>query len=348
MVLFGSKNRLLGLDLGTSEIKVVEVQEAGSGLAVTGFIKAKISHPDERARALKEVIRVGKFRSRDCVSAISGRSVIVRYISLRQMSMDELRGAIRFEADKYIPFEVDDVQMDCAILEKEIAGGGGSPEMKVLLVAVKKSVIEEHGQMLRDAGLTPTAIDVDAFALGNAFEFRGRATGAAPTADRVIALIDIGATKTNITILRGSVNCFSREVYSAGNDFTEAVARKLGLEPAQAEAIKCSPNGREAEVEDATQATLEDLCNEIQLSFDYFEHQFDRTVDEVFVSGGSSRLPGLVKTLSSTFERECKLWNPLEGSDVRVDSAGQEELQRSASQLAVTIGLAARVRAKSW
>jgi len=345
-MIFGGKNRLIGLDLGSSEIKAIEVQDLGSaGLAVSRFAKARIRSEDEKAIAVRELVRQVGFKTRRVTTSISGRSVIVRYITMPQMNMDELRNAIRFEADKYIPFEVDEVQMDCAILEPLPASAGGQPEMKVLLVAVKRSIIEDHVAMLTDAGLQPVAVDVDSFAIGNAFEVRSRIAGKVAPNDRVLALIDIGASKTNITIMRGQVNCFSREVYSAGNEFTEAIARKLGLDPSDAEQTKCMPADRGAEVEAATKGPIDDLCNEIQLSFDYFEHQFDKGVDEVYLSGGSARLPGLVQTLQSKFEREVNQWNPLDGIEIRADGRiDTAELQRSASQLAVPLGLAARVR----
>lgn len=339
--MFGRSKRVLALDIGSSEIKALEVMDTGSGIALTGFQSTKIGSQNETIFAVKELLRKGNFKTKRCVTAVSGRSVIVRYVTMAQMPIEDLRQAIKFEADKYIPFEVDEVIMDTQILEDNV-GESGSPEMKVLLVAVRKSLVEEHLALLNDAGLTPSIIDVDAFCLGNAFEARARAQGGlAP--EKVVALIDIGANKTNINILKGKTSYFTREVYLAGNDFTEAVSRKFNLDTQEAERLKCEPGDQAAEVEEAILPTLDDLGNEIQLSFDYFENQFDRVVEEVYISGGSARLPGLQRAFEGAFEKSVVFWNPLEGIDIR-QGIDMKLLNQYAGQLAVGVGLATRGR----
>jgi len=340
--MFGRSKRILALDIGSSEIKALEVQESGGGIALTGFASTKIGNQNETIYAIKEIIRHAAFKSRRCVTSVSGRSVIVRYVSMAQMPEEDLRQAIKFEADKYIPFEVDEVVMDTQILEDSV-GDASQPEMKVLLVAVRKSLIEEHLALLQEAGLQSQIIDVDAFALGNAFELRAASQGGLPP-EKVVALIDIGANKTNINILKGSVSYFTREVYLAGNDFTEAVSRKFNLDTQEAERLKAEPGDQAPEVEEAILPTLDDLGNEIQLSFDYFENQFDRVVEEVYISGGSARLPGLQRAFEGAFEKSVVFWNPLESIEIRGDRIDLKALQQNAGQLAVGVGLAARVR----
>ncbi len=339
--MFGKSKKILALDIGSSEIKALEVQDTGAGIALTGFASAKIGNQNETIYAIKEIIKKVNFKVKRCVTAVSGRSVIVRYVTMAQMPLEDLRQAIRFEADKYIPFDVDEVVMDTQILEDNV-GDAGSPEMKVLLVAVRKSLIEEHLALLADAGLQPHIIDVDAFALGNAFEVRARGQGGlAP--EKVVALIDIGSNKTNINILKGGVSYFTREVYLAGNDFTEAVSRKFNLDTQEAERLKCDPGGQATEVEEAILPTLDDLGNEIQLSFDYFENQFDRVVEEVYISGGSARLPGLQRAFEGAFEKSVVFWNPLEGVEIK-GNVDARVVSQYAGQLAVGVGLASRVR----
>lgn len=339
--MFGRSKRVLALDIGSSEIKALEIQDTGSGIALTGFASTKIGNQNETIFALKEIIRKSNFKSKRCYTSVSGRSVIVRYVTMAQMPAEDLKQAIKFEADKYIPFEVDEVIMDTQILEDNV-GDASNPEMKVLLVAVRKSLIEEHLALLADAGLQPAVIDVDAFALGNAFEARARGQGGLQ-GEKVVALIDIGANKTNINILKGKTSYFTREVYLAGNDFTEAVSRKFNLDTAEAEKLKCEPGDQTGEVEEAILPTLDDLGNEIQLSFDYFENQFDRVVEEVYISGGSSKLPGLQRAFEGAFEKSVVFWNPLEGVDIR-GGVDAKSLSAYAGQLAVGVGLAARVR----
>jgi len=342
--MIGRKQKLLALDIGSSEIKVVEVSDTGTGIAFTGYASAKIDSQNETIFAIKEILRHAGFKTKRCITSVSGRSVIVRYVNMPQMPAEDLKQAIKFEADKYIPFEVDEVVMDCQILENNVAKGEGDQvEMKVLLVAVKKSLIDEHLALLQEAGLQSTIIDVDAFSIGNAFEMRARAQGAAAS-EKVVALIDIGSNKTNINILKGGTSCFTREVYLAGNDFTEAVSRKFNMDKPEAEKLKCEPGDRTTEVEEAILPTLDDLGNEIQLSFDYFENQFDRSVEDVYVSGGSAHLPGLQRAFEGAFEKSVVFWNPIEVVDIKSDRIDQKAITNYASQLAVTAGLASRVR----
>jgi type IV pilus assembly protein PilM len=343
--MFGKKNRILGLDIGSSEVKGIELSETGGKFFIAGFSSAKVHSPDETRFAIREVLRKGRYKTKRVVTSVSGRSVIVRYVTMPKMSKEELQSAIRFEADKYIPFEVEEVVLDCQILEEGVGTGeSGQPEMKVLLVAVKKSLIEEHVDLLKGVDLQPTIIDVDAFALGNAFELRNLNTGRADLANKVVSLIDIGANKTNINILKGMISYFTREVYLAGNDFTEAISRRLQIEASEAEELKIDPRDRVGEVEECVLPALDDLSNEIQLSFDYFENQFDREVEEVYISGGSSKLPGLLKAFESSFDKPIVFWDPLENMEVQSDKIDVRQIKKISSQLAVTVGLASRLR----
>ncbi|RME77966.1 MAG: type IV pilus assembly protein PilM [Planctomycetota bacterium] len=336
----GQKNAVIGLDIGSHEIKAIELTRSGDNFLVSGFAIGKISNPTDQKYAIKEVIRRGGFRTKKTVSAVSGRSVIVRYVNMLRMSEEDLRSSIRFEADKYIPFEVDDVILDCQILDTDEAS---SDEMKVLLVAAKRNMIKEHVEQIKEAGLVLTVVDYDAFALGNAFELRNLNSPLMEEQDRVVALIDIGASKTNINILKGNVSFFTREVYLAGNDFTEAIARRLGVDSEEAEKIKCDPGDQIAEVEDAVLPSLDDLGNEIHLSFDFYETQFEREVDDVFVSGGSSRLPGLERAFERIFEKKINFWDPLESLQILEDRVDINLLKETAPQLAIAVGLAARM-----
>lgn len=344
--MFGRQNRLVGLDIGSSEVKAVELQlGGGTALEITAFASSPIGSPEEARYAVKDVFRQGEFSTRRVVTSVSGRSVIVRYVTMLQMGPQDLQAAIRYEADKYIPFEVEEVVLDCQILAGDVGEtDGGQPEMRVLLVAVKRTLIEEHHALLRDCGLQPTIIDVDAFALGNAFERRAvRTNRDREYEDRVIALIDIGANKTNINILRGDTSYFTREVYLAGNDFTEAVARRLGVDAGEAESLKIDPRDRVGEVEESILPALDDLGNEIQLSFDYYENQFDREVEEVYISGGSGKLPGLARTFEGNFDKPIVFWDPLENLVVRGNRVDEKALRARSGQMAVTVGLASRI-----
>ena len=337
---------LIGLDIGTHCVKAVELTQYGNELVLTAYGQNDIVSEGSKADAVIDLLQGRSFRTRRVVTAVSGKSVIVRYLTMIQMSDEDLRNAIKFEADKYIPFDVDEVVLDAQRLDDGPGtkqGGLGDNEMRVLLVAVKRSLIEDHVNLVQSIGLQPEIIDVDAFALGNAYELRSSLSAGMEDDDRVVALIDVGANKTNINVLRGGTSYFTREIYLGGDDFTSAVSKRLGCEVHQAELLKRDPGENQEALRDAVLPSIDDLGNEIHLSFDYFENQFDRVVEEVYISGGSARLPGLQRAFEGAFEKSVVFWNPLEGIDVR-PGVDMKALNQYAGQLAVGVGLATRVR----
>lgn len=340
MALFRRTPTLLGIDLGSESIKAIEAVKEKGRLRVVGFGKVELPAPDARADALADLLKHCGFRSRRVATSVSGRSVIVRYLNMVDIPDENLKTAIRYEADRYIPFDLNEVVLDCHRIED--APGVGANEMKLLLVAVKRDVIDEQVRLVQGAGLQPELIDVDAFALGNAFALGGPTYEMA--AGKVVALVDVGATKTVVDIVRGAESYFTREVYVGGNDVTNAIAKRFGIETFEGEQLKRNPSSREKEIAEAVLPSLEDLGNEIQLSFDYYENQSDSKVEEVFVSGGGSRVPGLEETFERIFERRTMTWNPLEGYDLD-EGLDHQSLLECAPALGVAAGLAARTGA---
>ncbi len=348
--MFSRQKSLVGLDIGSDEVKVVELTETAEGIELTGFGWGKIPAPEETLQTVKAVLRESGIRSRKVATAVSGRSVVVRYITLPELDDEELPETLRLEADKYIPFDRDEVCIDGQRLGEPSEDSGESSEMKSLLVAVKKDLLHDHIDQVQDIGLVPVAIDVDSFALGNSFELRtGTEVNSEDPEDpeaseRAVALVDVGASKTNIHILRGNVSSFSREIYLGGADLTEAISRREHLDEAEAEELKCMPHGSEELVATAVQPVLDEIAGEIQLSFDYFENQFDHRVEEVFISGGASRTLGLQETFERIFDREVKTWDPLESIKVREDLVDVDALTEHLSQLPIAIGLGSRLQ----
>ena len=343
--MFGKKKSIVGLDIGAHEVKAVELSEVRDQLKITAFGHATVEDKDLLGDTISRVFKEAGIKTRRVVTAVSGRSVIVRYINMPAMTDDDLKSALKFEADKYIPFEVDEVVLDCARLEDfgETTNASGDKEMKVLLVAVKQTLIDEHLRLVQSLGLVPTVVDVDTFALGNAFEFNSLHSPRVEDEEQVIALVDIGAVKTNINIIKNNTSYFSREVYLAGKDFTEAIGRRLGVDSIEADSLKLNPEGKEDQVEECILPTLDDLANEIHLSLDYYENQYDREVDDIYVSGGSSRLPGLQPTFERVFNRRVEFWDPTDNLDVRTDKIDPNELKEFGPQLSIAVGLASRI-----
>ena len=341
--MFRKSKSLIGLDIGSHSAKAVELTTSGGETWVSAATAVELPPGEERGDVLANMIRSSDFHTRKTVAAVSGKSVIVRYLSMPRMTDEELPRAIEFEADKYIPFDMSDVVKDC----QRLGGADGlegieEDKMRVLLVAAKRNLVEEAVQSVQEIGLQPNVVDVDAFALGNAFELH-QAHGGAEETGEVIALVDIGARKTSINILQGGQSCFTREIYLGGNDFTQAASKRLGMRLEDAEDFKRGPGESEAELEEALAQTFEDLGGEILLSFDYYENQFESRVDEVYLSGGASRMPILAPTFERVFNRRTITWNPLEHLEVRAD-ANEEVLGEMGAQLAIAVGLASRIR----
>ena len=233
--MFRKNKSVVGLDLGSSVVKAVEITMQGPEPVVTGFARAEIPTGGSPSDAVAAVFRTGKFRGRKVVTGVSGQSVVVRYVPMAKMSENDLKQAIRFETDKYLPFELEEVVLDCQGLRRQSAGtvqeseGRTGEQMITLLAACKTKVIEERIQFLQGQGLTPYAIDVDLFALANAWELCSLPGGELEEGEtRGIALVDVGSARTSINVLCGGETCFSREIGIGGQDMTQAVARRMG------------------------------------------------------------------------------------------------------------------------
>ena len=339
--MFGQAKSCVGLDIGTYSIEMVELSGSGSKVRVTGFGYEEIPNEEARYESLSRLVQECRLKGRDIASSVSGRNVIVRYVNMRKMSDEELHSAIKFEADKYIPFGIDEVVLDCQRLSG--SESVGADEMRVLLVAVKRNIIEEHVGLLRNVGLNPVIVDVDVFALGNAYQI------APPTPlveGQVTALVDIGSSKTNINVMDGERSLFTREVYVAGGDFSSSLARRLSMNPYEVEQLKREPGEREEEIREAVSSSIDDLGNEVRLSLDFFENEFEKEVTAVKLSGGGSRLIGLSGGLSEIFGKPAESWDPAEKLEVSLSSAADESFHQNSTQATIALGLAARMRRK--
>lgn len=196
--------------------------------------------------------------------------------------------------------------------------------------------------MLRESSVSPIIVDVDAFAVGNAYSLaHGSEEGV--QADTILALVDVGARKTNINIIRGAASLFTREIPIGGHDFTEAIARTLNIGLDEAEALKRDAGEAAQSVQEAVYPVMDDLGNEIQLSFDYFENQFETEIEGIRLSGGGSRFPGFQESMEKIFEKETEIFNPFQYISVNED-VDADLLSVNASQLIVAVGLASRLR----
>ena len=340
-----TRNSLVGLDIGCHEIKAIELVEAADGPQVNALATMPAVDPLELPQAIRSLFADAGIKTRNVAVSLSGQSVIVRYIAMPEMSAEDLRSSMKYEAGKHIPFELDEVALDCARLDSKETSGGSeeADEMQVLLVAAKKEVLNELLGLIRAAALVPVAVDVDGFALGSAFELYASSGAAGAGLAGVKALVYVGASKSSVNILEDGSSSFSREIYLAGKDFTDAVSRRMGVEQQEGDRIKRDSAGEDDEVRVCLSPVGGDLVAEVHASVDYFENHHDRVVDSVWISGGSAHLPGLSDSFEQTFCREVKEWNPLEGIAMAdgVKHPGLENINTSG--LAVEVGLASRV-----
>jgi type IV pilus assembly protein PilM len=335
--IFARQRRLLALDLGTRNVKVMEVTFRGGELIVTGYGEAPVTSDQDKISAINNIV-TQRGMTRRTASALSGRAVIVRHVPLATMAPAEIASAVRAEADKYIPFETDKVVVEHQVLETDPAG----KEIKVVLVAVRRSVVDDHVAMVRSAGLEPAIIDVDVLALANAFTW---AKGLAQTPEdppKIRALVDIGASKTCINIMRGSISQFAREVYVAGNEFLATLSKGLNVAASEAEKVFQNPGDKADQVVEILAPVLDDLGNEMRLSFEFYETKFEKPVEEVLISGGASQLPNLEKFLERIFDVKTMRWDPTENTNFAMDTVSVDKVKQDSPRLAIAMGLACR------
>ena len=329
----GRLEKTIGLDIGTYAVKMVEIHRSRNEYRMAGFAYEKLedASPSALIEMIKKIFRNPKVSARDVNTAMSGSQVITRFVNMPAMSDSEIASALTFEIEKNVPFERAEIVYDYQILER-----GKDRKSTILLAAAKRENVEGCIKIVESSGFSLKAIDVDSFALANAFT-KNFASRLDP--DRNAALLNIGARFTNLNILRGEVLSFSRDIQLGGGDLDETISRVLGIDAKAAEAIKRRPGDRLEAIGAPVRTVLAGLADEIRLSFGYFENRFARGVDDIYVSGGSANLIGLSESLKEALGTEIILWDPMElfAAD-KQDVAGIPIETRRA--LAVSVGLA--------
>jgi type IV pilus assembly protein PilM len=284
--------------------------------------------------AIREVYEEQGIENREAASAICGRSVIIKKITREEMDDDTAREVLTLEAEQYVPFETEELSVDVEVLRR------GLPEnsMEVLLVAAKKDKVMSHIQLLKDAQLVPTVVDVDTFAVQNAFELNYEYEEG-----KVYALIDIGLSATNIGIVRDGVPLFNRDVPVGGEAFVEGMQRRLGITSEEARAaLEGVPGAKPEGVLKAIESVGEDLSVAIERSFSYLRSSAEAEgVDKIFMSGGGARITGLRAFLAQKLSVDIEIANPLRNVEFREEVLGADPVVIGPT-LMVGIGLATR------
>ena len=348
--MFRRARSLVGLDIGSSAVKAVELKPAGKGYKVTAFgtelvppdsiVDGAIIDGGAVADAIRRLFDGRKIQTRDVAASLSGNAVIVKKITLPVMTDAELAESIYWEAEQYIPFDIQDVNLDYQILDRS-ASTDGKPTMDVLLVAAKKEKIADYTGVIVQAGRSAVVVDVDAFALQNAYEVN---YGIEP--GQVVVLLNAGASATNINILQGEQSVFTRDISIGGNAYTEALQKELNLPFEQADRLKRGEPVEGASFEDARpvlRAVSENVMLEIQKTFDFFKATAasDR-IDRIVVSGGASRAEGFIEMLTERFQTQVELFDPFRKVAFDAKRFQVEAVADLAPTAAVAVGLALR------
>ena len=346
----GKPKAAAGLDIGSSSVKAVELKSSSKGYSVTALgseplppesiVDGAIMDGSAVADAIRRLFENKAFKAKEVAVSLSGSAVIVKKISLPIMTDAELADSIHWEAEQYVPFDIQDVNLDYQILDPG-TGAASKGTMDVLLVAAKKDKIADYTGVIAQAGRQPIVVDIDAFALQNAYELN---YGADP--EVVVALLNAGASAINVNIVAGDQSVFTRDISIGGNAYTEAVQKELGLPFDAAEQLKrgMPVNGTKADdVKPVLHAMTENVLVEINKTFDFFKATAasDR-IDRIVLSGGSSRVDGFAHALHERFGLDVETFDPFRRISFDPGRLGIADADDVMPTAAVAVGLALR------
>ena len=343
----GKSRQVVAVDIGSSSVKALELKRTGKGIEVDKLgvellapdivVDGAIVDTGAVSTTIVKVFDENKIKTKGVATSVSGHSVIVKRLSMASMSEEELIEAIQSEASQHIPFDIAEVNLDHQTLETDPNTGN----MDVLLVAAKKDKILNYTNVLSLAGKTAAVVDIDAFALQNAYEFNYE-----PAENQTVALLNIGASVMNINIVRGRVPLFTRDVSVGGMQYTDSLQKELDLSFEDAERVKMGksvPGVSDEARLPVLKSVSEIIILEIQKTFDFFratapgEH-----IQKIYVAGGSTRVPGLLDLLKQEFSIPVEELNPFRKILYDPNSQHGEIVNENSPRLAVAVGLALR------
>ncbi|MCH9649870.1 MAG: pilus assembly protein PilM [Deltaproteobacteria bacterium] len=346
--MFSRAKGVVGLDIGSSAVKLVELKERKGEyhlvrlglepLSPEAIVDGSIMDSSLVVDAIHKLNDETKVKQAQYGTSLSGHSVIIKKIQLPQMSEDELAESIQWEAEQYIPFDINDVRMDYVLLSDDDVG---QEQMEVLLVAVKRDKVNDYQSVISQTGKSPALIDIDVFAIQNAYEINHDLDPL-----KVVALINMGAGVTNINVLARGSTVFWRDITFGGNQFTESLQREFNLSFEQAESLKRGETvGRYTlnEARPILDAVSEEMASEIQKTFDFFSAtSSEGPVEELVLSGGCALTPNLLQVLRDRFGVPTELLDPLRRVHYKESEFDRDWLTSIAPRLAVAVGLAIR------
>lgn len=348
-MLFARSKGVVGLDIGSATVKLVELKDRKGGqfllqrigvepLSPEAIVDGSIMDSSLVVDAIQKLTQQTGVKNPNFGTSVSGHSVIIKKIELPAMDAAELAESIQWEAEQHIPFDINDVRLDYVTLSENEPG---RETMEVLLVAVKREKVNDYVSVISQSGKTPALVDVDAFAIQNAYELNYDLDPL-----KVVALVNMGAGVTNINIVSRAQSVFWRDISFGGNQFTEALQREFNLSFDQAELLKRGESVGAYGANDARRVldgVSAEMATEIQKTFDFFgATSSEGPVDELVLSGGCALTPNLQEVLRERFGVPTELLNPFRRIQFKESDFNREWLESIAPMLAVAVGLAIR------
>ncbi len=347
MISFFRRNQhTVGLDIGSGFIKIVVIDHSGAEPEITNIghaplvsdaiVEGELMDPQLVADTIRALLEGMGVDAKKIVAAVGGRDVIVKRIQMDRMKENDAREVIRWEAEQYVPFDMHNVQLDFQILDPEAEG----LQMSVLLVAAKRDVVEQKLALLKDAGITPTVVDVDAFALHNAFEYNYPGLGS----DAPIALVNIGHEVATVNVVQGGAPVLTRDIPFGSRRLREKLRRMHSLTAEDAEAVVNGQSPRQEEFADVLSEGSDELAVGIEraVAFLSMESAGGQALDRIFLCGGGARIPGLSEAVSGRLRTRTEVANPLQRLKVRPEVSSLFPLDELSPMLMLPVGLALR------
>lgn len=351
--LFAAKRQVVGLDIGSRAIKLVQIKELKGRYILQKFgikplepeviVDGTVMDAGRVIDAIKELIQEQGVKVKNVALSVSGHAVIVKKINLPQTPDDQMEAKVKEAAEQYIPFDINEVNLDWFILNPAETTEDGQTQMAVLLVAAKKDKVNELTEIARGAGLIPKVLDVDAFAIENMYSINYEVKP-----EELTALVNVGASVMNVNIVKGNISVFTRDIAVGGHRYAEALQRDLGVTADEAEAAQ---QGKLKEGLDATtvkgviDGINAEVASEIARTFDYFKSIGTDAADvtKIVLCGGCAKVAGLAEQLTERMGVPVEVANPFNQVDITQGGFDEAALAQVAPQVAVGVGLAIRM-----
>ncbi|MFO7749148.1 MAG: type IV pilus assembly protein PilM [Desulfobacteraceae bacterium] len=342
------KENLVGLDIGTSRIKVAEIKKSGKGYVLKKFGVQRVPEGSLEdgaivdakalASAVRTLFKAQKIRKKNIAVSTGGNSVVIKTITVPQASEKELQESIWFEAEQYIPYDLEDVNVDFQILgESEFS----EEQMNVLLVAVKKDIVAEFIDLVNIAGLNPCVIDVDTFALQNIYETVQEGDGG-----KITMLVDIGFSKLSINIIRGKSSLLTRDSSFGVSQIVDRIVSAVDCTEQEAEAILEGSQKQvinQAHLDEIFSEMVSEWCAEISSVIQTFQSKSSEgDVEKILLCGGGASVPGFLQALAGEVAAEVSVFNPFDGMKLDSKRFPADGLERVAPLAPIAFGLALR------